>query len=1416
MADAPGSIFEKLMSENADVQDRGQEAQSLTGIDLSSYLNKTDKIPDINPAQPTVLDKVPSLGDLKAPIESNLAGGNALTGPDPMKSIDDRLSLLKNAPVENPYQWGKPFTFNTGVNNADFDRYYTHPQFSKLGYSPFRDNETLYNDKSSWLDDFNRMRHQWVGLTWEGVKSMWGSSDAEEFDRRNKIGASSKGGFGAFTTNLLLNTSYTIGVATDLMAEELALAGATALTGGMDAEVTIPAMAAELAKGTRALERASELGNTAKVMHGLEAAGEARNFWSSTKAGRAAAGAADFLNPLRYTTRAVYGIAKEAKGYKGLENLAKMSTTTGAFLRDLTRIRASYGEAKLEGDNVQMKLVDDLIGEYYKNNGKMPEGPDADRIYDIAKEGSFKTQLYNMPLLMVTNDMVFGKAFRGFQPKWLAKAELSEKIPMDIIEETNWKKLGVKPYEIAPDGIKKFLVKNYWKQAPSKVILGTLNYGKANFFEGAQETMQDMISGSINDYYQKIYHDPLLAGSQQQWASFKNGSASQLSGQGFETFLSGFLMGGILQVPQNLIMGYVPRLSKNYDEHKAAVEKQTTATVDAMNDVVMNTGKYTSAVEENAIHQKNLSKNMQSTESTNDRKGYQDAKNESMFTHVRTLLENGQYDIFHDAMKGMRDWTDQELADAFNVKAEANANNKDIRQRLEGTIEETENIRKRYETLSEHFSNPYDPNVYNKKSQPAQWLATSFKKQAFDDVKFHAIYGNYAFEKALTRMQSIVSDLSGAKKPLKNALVTDITSILDKTQFKDRRKSIEDEISAQSQGDAAQRAQGAKLAKQLEAMDELGDSMDAYSKLIDEDRAPGKEEPGTGGSIRNRKENAAVADDLKNSYFKYVKRLAKNHNEIVLDENIYPSLNSLMDYMELDKDSKSMAQYVNFLHNPDQFMNIVNRRYEAMQEQDKKRAETMKTALESYITMKDQNKGIFNDIFNEGVFLKEDGIEDLKAGNYENLKFYNADAPYGILDSKSEKYKKIMGLIEAYRQVHDKPSEEDAIQTITDKIVNAEPLTPDEEATRRENAQTVEDKLKQRALGAGSIIYGTLGTGKTSLAEAQPDKYVDGDEILFNHLKTLAEEYNVGGKDLVKVPTTAQEAGLAFTEFLKTQTPEDKRTHIAEIQQIFKDIAASGKNVLTASWFAKDIADKVYLRKDLESVMEELRKRGRTNVKTEAQRIMSREDAYFANRTDVQEIPAGKSITDMLEKGTPSVQEGHQSMIDKISKLDTMDAITRFEEDIIDKMNDDYDYLERYGFDGGTITELLNKRREEIGKTVTFATISKGNYLLMKDGTTVHVRSKHKDGSLTVKRQGDAKTSTMTPEELKNADRIVTKETMKEAPKMTEQDVTAAAENLKNSKEFLADPDARKKAIEESKDKSKGDSDEDLINSICT
>ena len=58
--------------------------------------------------------------------------------------------------------------------------------------------------------------------------------------------------------------------------------------------------------------------------------------------------------------------------------------------------------------------------------------------------------------------------------------------------------------------------------------------------------MQDVIAKSTEDYYVNSFYDPTKANFDYSMATLGSAFGHQVSAEGFETFMSGFVMGGLL------------------------------------------------------------------------------------------------------------------------------------------------------------------------------------------------------------------------------------------------------------------------------------------------------------------------------------------------------------------------------------------------------------------------------------------------------------------------------------------------------------------------------------------------------------------------------------------------------------------------------------------------------------------------------------------------------------------------------------------------------------------------------------------------------------------------------------------------------------------------------------------------------
>ena len=145
--------------------------------------------------------------------------------------------------------WQNPIVY--GKRQVNADRYLSHPSFDDLGFHPYRDNESFYNQNSTWYDDLGRTSSAFVTMFKPAFTSGWRSlSDfasgdglsqdymgAEAMADAMKVASSSRGGVTGFMNDLYLNSAYTFGILGSIFAEEVALGLGTVATKGMSASI---------------------------------------------------------------------------------------------------------------------------------------------------------------------------------------------------------------------------------------------------------------------------------------------------------------------------------------------------------------------------------------------------------------------------------------------------------------------------------------------------------------------------------------------------------------------------------------------------------------------------------------------------------------------------------------------------------------------------------------------------------------------------------------------------------------------------------------------------------------------------------------------------------------------------------------------------------------------------------------------------------------------------------------------------------------------------------------------------------------------------------------------------------------------------------------------------------------------------
>lgn len=982
-----------------------------------------------------------------------------------------------------------------GIRSHNFDRYYKHPEFNALGWHPYANNEEYYNANSSWWDDAARTSGQFGNLVGTGFISAYRSigdlftgddyfagkdmASAAEFADAMRIGNSTRGGAAGFVNNLGLQLGYTMGVIGSIAVEELALWGAAALQGGTNPVSDVVAVErtgwniARLGKTIANTFDLTRLTNATRNMYrGLRSVDGAKDFYTGFKAtGRFLA---DAIAP--ETAQAIRSLNSTANGAQNLTNLAKMSKTFGGFYRDLRSLNLALAESKMEGGMVYaQQLANGYAYKTQENNGQPLTEEQMSDVVDKASKAAYHTTLLNAPIIYFSNQLTLGTAFGSYN-RSLSRmlGDNIDGLAKRVIKTQGSKaagKIATRPFADAGTGFTGYL--NRMKAAGVQGSLkmagqASLRYFSANLAEGLQEVTQEAISTGTKHYYQEILKNPAAGGNDLLRGSISSAVASQFNSQGFETFMSGFLMGGIAQGPQKLFFQGVPALYQktfdkaNYEEYRKNKEEFVTSLVKSMNDAYEVSAKnpMESIFDTNKINLVLQSQaGADALQAAFDQSNFDfvDAKDFSKFQAIYTVLSNNKAGEFRLQFEDYLKMTDEELGEAF-PESKQDVKSGKLRQRMQDMITTIDQLEDSYFKNKDKFQNPFDPSIYKFGSR--EWNEEKIKQMSFEHARYLYMFTEDGFKRAVERSQKIYDEL--AADPIVGKMAaSDITVLLDENSLQKEIATLLAEIGTIDPKEGKDIIE-AKTAK-LEGLNGILSVLYAEENVTKD------------GAFDRRK-----IGKLKNAFEKYVQKLAKSNDSFADPDKVSEALKKIVDYRELKGRAISYNKSIEYMNNPERFDEIRKRTYDFFKNIYKNRSEVFRNSIKNYIGKIEINQ-FLNEIGKLDVYPDPKEVaEFMETGNIDVLKTFFTEN--GVVNQISDEdiYNQIQSLINIYKsavtpQVTEQTSEEkiDSKEKQTRKKDTAEIL---EEADLAEDTPDVE-------------IFGGKETDNPMIKQVLEEKY---------------------------------------------------------------------------------------------------------------------------------------------------------------------------------------------------------------------------------------------------------------------------------------------------------------------------------------
>lgn len=795
--------------------------------------------------------------------------GNFEVGPNPgfknnpggmaRAIVDYQDSAGTWAQDENKF--AKTFDYGADWKHADFNRYYSKSEFKNLGFNPTRNNDVIYNEKTSASSDFARAFEGSLKLAGHGFIATYEGSESssEAMERIDKEYGSTRGGFGGFISNAYLSAGYTQGLVANYVVETMLLAAAGIVTAetGVGPVVAVAGIAAETGKLFKGLKSIyTGLKASVQTFKTLENINLSRKLYAGIKATPMALAKFAAPNTLNLIKTFRQG-ANAADGFYEAKNYMKVFKTFGAMYGDYKEARLAASEGLMEGKMLQHKMNDSMINEFYQKNGYMPYGADAEDIYERSVGGGTMNSIWNTALIYTTNKIVLGNFFKFGKSVGSRAFALRGFIdsPLGTLKKTG-AKIGEDFYKLAnPRGlasIGKSIFTSEFSPISSKYML-------ANAMEGFQEVAQDAFSNGFEKYYKNKYTDPQNANFVGMLDALAEGSGKQFSGQGFETFASGYVMnmfvsplfGGLKHggyYGNKILANASPKYKEKYNvktiaEDKALKKEGKEQMLNSINQLINNHEKlnmsgidYMTTVSSNhkAIVANSVLLNY--LEETQDvaripavKETLKSLHNEIAQNHFYNAYRTGNLGSVRDFFNGISKLSDQELADYHNQPV---ANIKDIRDKVKKGLANIDTFEKIAKKTDELYPTP----TIGNKTKETDIPILNARINAINHAKKLVIFANTEYIDAADSMADSLENL-GKNLPLSKTNPFDITMLYEGsttnagTSLKNKIDTLTKEIQVLSTGTREQRLQSAQKTKTKNILESFTQNIKHYQEV---------------------------------------------------------------------------------------------------------------------------------------------------------------------------------------------------------------------------------------------------------------------------------------------------------------------------------------------------------------------------------------------------------------------------------------------------------------------------------------------------------------------------------------------------------------------------------------------------------
>ena len=839
------------MAEETNVPDEGvkeltQRSEFIAPAEIGVNLYKSMIPPalDINKYSMGATISNPALGIKdatkgSAPYHPKSVSAKQPLQPTSLQSMMSETAAKLSKNVDNN-AYSKIYAYDSSPKGAHKARYKAYGQetYDKIGFSPEIDNETWFNANTTMYDDWKRMATQ---AAWPMMKlgfmspihsygKLFGQADigqdlaeARDYEEYNAIGYSTKGGIGGFMINLQNSAAYSVGILAESVVEGALIGAAVGAVGGEGVGAAPGAVIGGIVEGFEALFKlpttlfnmSKNLGKMTMNLKKFEKISEVRNLF-----GNAGKAMGNFVNPISNTSEAAMKYV--FKNPDDLTNLARTARTVGSMWHDVKNMNAALSEGRLEGGFTEQRVYDELYNKYYEKYGVAPSDELQKDMRKQAKVAGFQNTWKNTLLVHYSNNIAFPS---------ITKAGFMKGLPQYS------KTLGkVGPFQLVYDPAKKvstelaysaekISLRNAAKAFTKPAAYGktALNYFKANLVEGFQETAQDVLSDATENYYVNSFKNKDRQNFEYSMATLNAAMKKQISGQGLETFASGFAMGSILGIPGGvkdfMSVGYNKYFKhrNNYDQYIQERQGEVDKIIDSLNTMDKGAKNFFDPRLTNYTTQMLAGKVADDPEGTTTKEA-KDTSFAAFQSAVRTSLRTGTFDMFLKNYEGYKQATPEELEQAWRLEP---GQGQKALLNIDKSIANAKTIAARWQYTKNKFPHVVNPANF-KDDTPEKEMAEVYNEAYLTGID-NLVFMGSAFDNNAERLDQMYSKLSSIPV-IQNSRFSEIATITDPARLTKEIAMLRTEI------ELSKNAATPEAKEQYEKQKDLLDKLTSFQK----------------------------------------------------------------------------------------------------------------------------------------------------------------------------------------------------------------------------------------------------------------------------------------------------------------------------------------------------------------------------------------------------------------------------------------------------------------------------------------------------------------------------------------------------------------------------------------------------------